>query len=99
MKVQTITEVCKAHLEVEREYGIVVDPKTTREVFEYCVRKLKCIGKDEDYLPILYQCELPMHLAMKEINKLSKFMYEEMKKGGEDYVFGMSYEPLSPQMS
>ena len=88
MKVETIREVCKAHLEVQEEYGIIIDEKTTREIFEYCLRKLKHIGKDEDYLPILYKCELPMQLAMKEINKLSKFMYEEMK-GGEYSVFNL----------
>ena len=99
MKVQTFSEVCQAHIEVEREYGIVIDEKTTREVFEYCVRKLKRIGKNEDYLPILHRCELPMQLAMREVNKLSRFMYEERKKGGEGYVFGMSYAPLSPKMS
>ena len=97
MKVETIAKVCEAQLEVQDEYGFIIDDDTAMEVFEYCVRKLKCIGKGEDYLPILYKCELPMHIAMKEINKLSKFMYEEMK-GGEGYVFGMLYEPLSPKM-
>lgn len=93
MKPETIKEICKAHLEVEQEYGINIDEVTTREILSYCIRKLKHIRKDEDYLPILYKCELPMQLAIKEINKLSKFMYEEMK-GGEGYVFGMSYESL-----
>lgn len=99
MKAETIKEVCKAHIEVENELGFVIDAKTTIEVFEYCVRKLKRIGKSEDYLPILYKCELPMQIAAREINKLSKFLYEEMKKGGEGYVFGMSYAPLPSKLS
>ena len=94
MKAETLKEVCKAHIEVENEYGIRIDAKTTLEVFEYCIRKLKHIGKDEDYLPILYRCELPMQLAIKEIDKLSKFMYQEMKEGGEGYVFGMLADAL-----
>lgn len=98
MKLETIKKICEAHLAVEQEYGIHIDEATTREILSYCIRKLKCIGKDEDYLPILYKCELPMQLAMKEVNKLSKFMYEEMK-GGEYSVFNLFKNSLPPTVS
>lgn len=97
MKPETIKEICNAQYDVEQEYGITIDEVTARETLSYCIRKLKHIHKDEDYLPLLYRCELPMQIAIKEINKLSKFMYEEMK-GGDGYVFGMSYAPLSSTM-
>ena len=72
MNVDTIHGVYKAHLEVEEELGFGIDEETTREVLQYCIRKLKYIGKDEDYLPLLYRYELPMQLSMRAINKVSE---------------------------
>lgn len=37
------------------------------EVVEHCERKLKLTGKDEDYLPLLFMCELPMQWQIKTL--------------------------------
>lgn len=97
MKIETFHKVCEAHCEVESELGFGIDAMTTWSVLGYCIRKLKRIGKDEDYLPILYRCELPMQLAMREINRRSEAMLRE-RKGGERYVRNMPTDDLSIQL-
>ena len=83
MNTKTLKAICEAHLEVERELGIVVPDDTIREILSHCIRKLKVAGKDEAYLPILYRYELPMQLAMKLINRTSEFV-RSVRKGGEE---------------
>lgn len=98
MKPETMKAICEAHLEVENEYGIVITEETTRAILSYCIHKLKRIGKEEDYLPLLYRCELPLQLAMQEINRISENRLKERKKGVEEYVFGMLSDTLQPKM-
>lgn len=98
MKPETIKAVCQAHCDVVEEIGVEVSPETTIEIFGYCIRKLKYIGKDEDYLPILYRCELPLQLSMRAINRMSEAIRKE-RKGGEMNVQVMHELSLRQQMS
>lgn len=71
MKLKTRLLIMKARAEAEKELNAKVPDQMAREVLDYCKRKLVCIGKGEDYLPILYRCELPMQVQMKAITALS----------------------------
>lgn len=58
----------KARQEAEEEIGFEVPDKLAKEVLAYCIKKLHVIGKDVDYLPILYRYELPMKVAIMCVN-------------------------------
>ena len=98
MKAETIHGIVHALLDAEDELGVHFDTDFTLEVLKYCTRKLERIGKGEDYLPILYRCELESHLVMREINRRSEAMLKE-RKGGEGYVFGMPQNDMPLRLS
>lgn len=97
MKAETINGIVQALLDAEHELGVHFDTDFTLDVLKYCTRKLERIGKGEDYLPILYRCELESHLAMREINSRTEAMLKE-RKGGEGYVCGMSQRDMPIRM-
>ena len=43
---------------VEEKIGEAIDETTALTVFENCIQKLAYIGKDIDYLPLLFKSEL-----------------------------------------
>ena len=98
MKAETIHGIVHAMLDAEHELGVHFDTDFTIDVLRYCIRKLERIGKDEDYLPLLYRCELESHLAMREINKMSEAIYRE-RKGGERYVLDVLPNAMPPTVS
>ena len=71
MKLRTRLRIARARTEAETELGCKVPDWLADEVLAYCQRKLVCIKKDEDYLPLLYRCELPMQVQMKAITAAS----------------------------
>lgn len=70
-KVAISTLLVKARNEAEQECGYKFDDKYAIEVLRYCMRKLKRIGQTEEYLPLLYRCELIQHQQMKRITEAS----------------------------
>lgn len=95
MKLKTRLLVMKARSEAEKELNAKVPDQLAREVLDYCKRKLVCIGKDEDYLPILYRCELPMQVQMRAITALSM---ERIRKEVWANVRRMLENPVRPAM-
>lgn len=69
-------ELVDAVLTAERRTGRKFDLSVVFEVLRYSIRKLDYIGKDMDYLPLLFENELRDHAMREEINK----------KGAENYV-------------
>lgn len=74
MKLETKMLVMKARREAEKEIGAIIPDDLANEILGYCERKLACIKKDEDYLPILYRCELPLQVRMRELAELSAYL-------------------------
>lgn len=75
MKFRTKHQIHSARKEVEKSIGAKIPKSVADDVLDYCIRKLSYINKDESYLPILYRCELPIHLQIREINSNSKICY------------------------
>ena len=78
VKVATGSLLAKARREAEQECGFKFDENFAIEVLRYCIRKLKRIGQTEEYLPLLYRCELVQHQQMRSINEANS---PEMQKG------------------
>lgn len=97
MKLKTRLFVMKARSEAEKELNAKVPDQLAREVLDYCKRKLVCIGKDEDYLPILYRCELPMQVQMRAITAISMERMAVRKEVGAN-VRRMLENPVRPAM-
>lgn len=97
MKLKTRLLIMKARSEAEKELNAKVPDQLAREVLDYCKRKLVCIGKGEDYLPILYRCELPMQVQMKAITALSMERMD-VRKEVEANVRRMLENPVRPAM-
>lgn len=74
MKLETKMLVMKARREAEKEIGAIIPDDIATEVLSYCERKLVCMKKGEDYLPILYRCELPLQVQMRELTELSAYL-------------------------
>ncbi len=79
---------------IERKYGIQISDDYAKEVLDYCINKLKYIGKDENYLPLLYRCELPIHIEIDVINNYGRERMEVNKN-----VRYMRTHSLQPWMS
>ena len=77
--IRTEKELENARREAEAEIGFAVNDEVAEEILSICKRKLKVIGKGDDYLPILYRCELPMKIHGMFINSI----YERTR----EYVF------------
>ncbi len=58
-----------AILAAELETGVPFDFNTVYEVLKYSIRKLEVIGKEMDYLPLLFENELRDHVMREEINR------------------------------
>ena len=71
MKLSTKLKIAKARRQAEAEIGVKLPNDFARDVLKYCERKLVCIKKDEDYLPLLYRCELPLQAQMRAITEYS----------------------------
>lgn len=67
-----IPTLMRAYRLAEEEIERTIPLCDAIESLSNCVRKLGCIGKDIDYLPLLYRCELPMFMTMKEITSQVK---------------------------
>lgn len=72
VKVAIGSLLVKARNEAEHECGYKFDDKYAIEVLRYCMRKLKRIGQTEEYLPLLYRCELIQHQQMMRITETRK---------------------------
>lgn len=81
MRLKTKRLIKKARREVENEMNIKLPDTLAEDVLQYCIRKLACINKDEEYLPILYRCELPLQVQMKAI---TEFSLERMRRRKEE---------------
>lgn len=80
MKLSTKLKIAKARRQAEAELGVKLPNDFARDVLKYCERKLICIKKDEDYLPLLYRCELPQHAQMRAITEYSIAMMKQRKE-------------------
>lgn len=78
VKVAIGSLLAKARREAEQECGFKFDEKFAIDVLRYCIRKLERIGQTEEYLPLLYRCELVQHFQMRSINETNNFV---MQKG------------------
>lgn len=67
--------------QTEREYGVVFCGKEIRQLVADVVAKCERIGKGEDYLPILFRCELKNKIAADTINVIGA-ANRLKKKGG-----------------
>ena len=97
MKLKTRLLIMKARSEAEKELNAKIPDQLAREVLDYCKRKLVCIGKNEDYLPLLYRCELPLQVQMREITALSIEWMAVRKEVGAN-VRRMLENPVRPAM-
>lgn len=50
-------------------------PSEIVEVLSYSARKCEAVGKDADYLPLLFENEIEDYLARKEINEGRRLNY------------------------
>ena len=73
MRLKTRLLIIKARAEAERVLNAKIPDQLAREVLDHCKRKIKCIGKDESYLPILYEQELPLQVQLRAMTELSNF--------------------------
>ena len=98
MRLKTKIGVWKARRNAERELGFKISNEDAKEILYYCVQKLPYIRKDESYLPLLYECTIPQHLQIREINQASIDRMRQRKEV-EVNVFGVPTEPLPSKMS
>lgn len=98
MRLKTKIRVLKARRNAERELGFKISDEEAEEILKYCIRKLPYIKKDESYLPLLYECEIPQHLQIRAINKASIEMMR-LRKEVEANVYGVQTVPLSSDVS
>ena len=61
-------ELRAAILRAEETLGFQISGDDAAEVLMYAVRKCKVIGKDIDYLPILFETELLDHFFRMAVN-------------------------------
>ncbi len=78
VKVAIASQLAKARVEAETVCGRCFDDIFAGEVLRYCIRKLKRIGQTEEYLPLLYRCELVQHHQMKAFSSSN---YQSEEKG------------------
>ena len=90
--------VSKITRELEIKLGITISSATQQEVLEYCKRKLVCIKKDDNYLPLLYRCELPIYLNRTAITDYSIGVMRHRKESMEN-VQNLPTATLCFQMS
>lgn len=64
-------ELAVARQEAEKQIGFQIEEETAKEILDVCIRKLKLIKQDINYLPLLYRYELPLKVQGMAINKLS----------------------------
>ena len=65
-KVDVLTDIV---FNVCRETGPRFDVMEVFDILQHSIRKMELIGKEEDYLPILFRNELEDHVMRKRINK------------------------------
>lgn len=65
-KVDVLTDIV---FNVCRETGHRFDVMEVFDILQHSIRKMELIGKEEDYLPILFRNELEDHVMRKRINK------------------------------
>lgn len=64
----TVGKVVKIAEKALRSIGL----KEIVSVFQYSVRKCTVTGKDESYLPLLFENEIEDYLARREINRMGR---------------------------
>ena len=62
-------ELVKAIETAELRTGRKFDPAVVYDVLKYSINKLSYIGKDMDYLPLLFENELRDHIMREKINR------------------------------
>ena len=77
---ELVDAVRTAELRTGRKFDLAV----VFEVLRYSIGKLSYIGKDMDYLPLLFENELRDHAMREEINK----------RGAENYVRHLPSVPV-----
>ena len=78
--------------EVAEELHVPITQEDISDTMYLCWRKMAIIKKPVEYLPILFRCELKIHMQAKAINKLSKIC-ENARKEAERNVFNMPFIP------
>jgi len=81
VKVKTLNRIVEARDEVEKELGMKISKELAETVLMMCMRKMRRIKASEDYLPILYRCELPLQISIIEINRKGEENYRMRKEG------------------
>ena len=74
MKLSTKLKIVKARRQAEAELGVNLPNDFARDVLKVCIRK------DEDYLPLLYRCELTLHAQMRAITEYSIEIMKQRKE-------------------
>lgn len=59
----------------EKKMGRQISERVWLEVLWHSMRKCKAVGKDDDYLPILFENELHDYFMRQEINANGGFGY------------------------
>lgn len=58
--------------DVQRREGYTFDPMEIVQVVQLTVRKAEMNGKDESYVPILFENELRDHVMRERINEIGR---------------------------
>ncbi|MDO4863060.1 MAG: hypothetical protein Q4A05_02720 [Ruminococcus sp.] len=93
-----IIKLWKSKKNAEKRLGVKFNRQYTAEVLDLCKKKLQIIGKNDDYLPILYESELVMKFYGRMITETSA-ENEKTRKEAEPDVFRMQKNLLSSVMS
>lgn len=62
MLLPVLPDLVKAKKKAEENLGCRIPDDVALDELGHCMRKMQCIGKDDDYLPILYCSELVMRM-------------------------------------
>ena len=93
MRLKTKIGVRKARKNAELKLGFKISDEDAKKILSYCIQKLPCIKKSENYLPLLYEYTILQQLQIREINEES-IARMKLRKEMEANVFNMPAVPL-----
>ena len=65
-------ELADIVFDVQRREGYTFDPMEVVQVVQLTVRKVEMNGKDDSYVPILFENELRDHVMRERINEIGR---------------------------